>query len=328
MKPGQRSSLSDEAMLLQGDVHPTKRPGPFALAGFSLVAISMITPAAADTVPPDWSVCPPSQIRNGAPNSVQAFWTAPTASDNVGVTRTTATHNSGATFPLGVTTVTYTSFDAANNSGTCSFTITVRDVTPPVIAGRPANITVGTDAGIATALVAWTAPTATDNAAVTSFTSTHSSGDVFALGTTTVTYTASDASGNVGTASFTVTVKDLEAPRILGMPADITRYVPPGQTSVEVTWPPPTATDNVAVTRFLMGRLPSNAFGLGVATVIYTARDAAGNTSTASFTVTVIVGTEPPSLRQVPALGTLATLALAALLSALAMARIGAKRRH
>ncbi len=45
-------------------------------------------------------------------------------------------------------------------------------------------------------------------------TSTHSSGDMFPVGTTTVTYTATDAFGNVSLCSFTVTVEDTEIPDI------------------------------------------------------------------------------------------------------------------
>ena len=62
-----------------------------------------------------------------------ATWTAPTASDNCGVISFTSTHSSGATFPVGTTTVTYTAEDAAGHETICSFTVTVQDNTPPVI---------------------------------------------------------------------------------------------------------------------------------------------------------------------------------------------------
>jgi hypothetical protein len=75
------------------------------------------------------------------------------------------------------------------------------DVTPPVISGCPANISL-TAPGVAT----WTAPTATDNCAVTSLIPTIASGSSFPVGITTVTYTAKDAANNMVTCSFTVTV--------------------------------------------------------------------------------------------------------------------------
>jgi hypothetical protein len=42
-------------------------------------------------------------------------------------------HPSGSSFPVGTTTVHATATDAAGNSSTCSFTVTVNDITPPVI---------------------------------------------------------------------------------------------------------------------------------------------------------------------------------------------------
>jgi hypothetical protein len=40
---------------------------------------------------------------------------------------------SGEFFPVGITTVTYTATDASGNTSSCSFTVTVNDVEPPVI---------------------------------------------------------------------------------------------------------------------------------------------------------------------------------------------------
>ena len=54
-----------------------------------------------------------------------ATWTEPTATDDTGFVILTSTHDSGGTFPIGATTVTYTATDAAGNEATCSFVITV-----------------------------------------------------------------------------------------------------------------------------------------------------------------------------------------------------------
>ncbi len=71
----------------------------------------------------------------------------------------------------------------------------------------PSNINANTDSGLATAVVSWTAPTASDySGGSVTLTSTHNPGGTFSIGTTTVTYTATDPSGNEATASFTVTV--------------------------------------------------------------------------------------------------------------------------
>ncbi|MEW6249230.1 MAG: HYR domain-containing protein [Planctomycetota bacterium] len=52
-------------------------------------------------------------------------WTPPTASDNCGVASFTTTHEPGALFQQGTTTVTYTARDRCNNEETCSFDVTV-----------------------------------------------------------------------------------------------------------------------------------------------------------------------------------------------------------
>ena len=76
----------------------------------------------------------------------------------------------------------------------------------PVISGTPTDISQSTDATVATAVVTWTPPTATDNSGSYTLTSSHNSGDTFSLGATTVTYTAVDDAGNQATDSFMVTI--------------------------------------------------------------------------------------------------------------------------
>jgi len=87
---------------------------------------------------------------------------------------------------------TYQIADLSGNTEQYIQTITVNDVTDPVITGCPADIAQDTDAGICGASVTWAAPVATDNCNVASFVSTHNPGDVFPVGTTMVTYTATD----------------------------------------------------------------------------------------------------------------------------------------
>src|SRR5207245_423096 len=102
-------------------------------------------------------------------------------------------------------------------SATCSTTVNVQDTMPPVISDCPTDVTVDTGPGRTTCdqVASWTEPTASDNCAVTSFTSDHHSGDAFPVGTTTVTYTAMDLVGNTATCSFMVTVMD-DTPPVIG----------------------------------------------------------------------------------------------------------------
>ncbi len=112
---------------------------------------------------------------------------------------------SGSFFPVGTTTVTATATDFASNTDICTFTVTVNDVESPAIAGCPTNMTVPANTAGCSAIVNWSSPVATDNCSAT-LNSTHVSGSVFPLGTTTVMYTATDPAGNSSTCSFDVTV--------------------------------------------------------------------------------------------------------------------------
>lgn len=162
------------------------------------------------------------------------------------------------------------------------------DVEPPDIGNVPNNIVTQTETGLPDAAVTWTTPTITDDTAIASVVATHEPGSRFPLGTTTVTYTATDIFDNSSVASFTVTVVDEESPLIEGLPESITATAAMGDDAVEVTWIEPTATDNVAVVSFTSSHASGQSFPFGTTEVTYTAEDASGNTSTASFTVEIL----------------------------------------
>ena len=83
---------------------------------------------------------------------------------------------------------------------------TFADDEDPVILGMPSNINQSTDAAVATAVVTWTPPTASDNSGTYPLSSSHDPGEIFSLGVTTVSYTAIDYDGNAVTDRFTVTI--------------------------------------------------------------------------------------------------------------------------
>ena len=142
----------------------------------------------------------------------------------------------------------------------------------------PSNITVSNDAGICGANVVYTPPTAFDNCNVT-VTSTHNSGDFFAIGTTTVTYTAADGCGNTAVCSFDVTVNDTEVP-VLSCPGNIIADCN-GVATFTVS-----ATDNCSATVTQTAGLPSGStFPVGTTGISWTATDPSGNTSSCSFNV-------------------------------------------
>jgi hypothetical protein len=132
--------------------------------------------------------------------------TEPTATDNCNGIVTVTNDASLPITAQGTTIVTWTYTDENNNSSIQTQNVILADVTDPVLAGCSSTITQNADALGCGSAVTWTSPTATDNCSAVVITSTHNSGDVFFLGTTTVEYTATDASGNTATCSFDVTI--------------------------------------------------------------------------------------------------------------------------
>src|SRR5581483_7899297 len=229
----------------------------------------------------------------------------PSASDTQdGALTPAGTRSPGSTFPLGTTIVTYTATDAGGLTTAASFTVTVRDTTAPTFSNIPADM--ATEAtGPSGAVVSWTAPTARDLVDPgPTVTSDHNPGETFPLGTTTVTYTARDAAGNEGTASFTITVRDTMAPNFSNVPGNIIVEAT-GPSGAVVSWTPPTVSDLVSASPTVTSNhSPGETFAVGTSTVSYTATDAAGNQSQASFTVTVR-DTTAPSFSNVPGSQTL-----------------------
>ena len=81
-----------------------------------------------DNEDPTISGCPSTQTINTDSGIATgtATWTAPTASDNSGSVTLTPDYNSGDSFAIGTTTVTYTATDSSGNSvSTCTFDIIV-----------------------------------------------------------------------------------------------------------------------------------------------------------------------------------------------------------
>ncbi|MFN8394957.1 MAG: HYR domain-containing protein [Bacteroidia bacterium] len=131
------------------------------------------------------------------------------------VTIQTAGLASGAAFPVGTTTNTFRVTDAAGNTATCSFTVTISDSELPTIT-CPSNITGNNDPGQCSKVVSFAAAVGADNCPgqVTIQTAGLSSGLAFPVGTATNTFRVTDAAGNTATCSFTVTISDTELPTI------------------------------------------------------------------------------------------------------------------
>ena len=181
-------------------------------------------------------------------------------------------------FPIGVTTITYTATDFSMNSATDIQRVTVQDTTEPVLI-LPLNI-ISEATGVLTPLDIGTA-TVTDN--VDTINATNDSPDSFPVGETRVTWTAMDIFGNTATAIQTVTIEDTTRPVFTSFPDDIT--VISGNDTF-VRFETPTATDIFPVT-VLCSHDSGGLFFIGSTLVTCIATDANGNSVRDSFLITV-----------------------------------------
>jgi hypothetical protein len=262
-----------------------------------------------DTVPPVVTVPADFRVEATSPAGALVTFTATASDDRDGPLAPSCSPRSGSPFVLGETTVTCTAGDAAGNSSSESFVVTVSDTTPPTVTPPP-DVVVPTDPGRPTALVTDArlgTPTATDRVGVAEMVrSGVPAGNVFPVGTTTVVYSARDAAGNVGTASQHVTVRDLEPP-VLSVPADVIAEAtsPAGAVVADAVLGMATATDNVpGVTVTRSGVPAGNLFPLGTTIVTYTATDVAGNSASATQQVLVRDTTPPVITLSSPTAGT------------------------
>ncbi|HEX5170221.1 MAG TPA: HYR domain-containing protein [Cyclobacteriaceae bacterium] len=240
-----------------------------------------------DKTPPVINNCPANiAVTASLPCQGTATWTAPTATDVCSAVVLTASHATGATFPVGQTIVTYTAKDNAGNSSICTFTVTVEDKTPPVIENCPNDISVPADAGSCQAKVQWTEPTFTDNCAKGELTSSHLPGDVFPVGTTPVEYKATDIYGNASYCNFDVVVTSNDPPVITGCPGDI-RAEADESGKVSVSWTEPTASSPCGDVTLTSSHSPGDFFSVGSTKVEYTATDDSGVGTTCTFNITV-----------------------------------------
>ncbi|MBK7425686.1 MAG: HYR domain-containing protein [Saprospiraceae bacterium] len=107
----------------------------------------------------------------------------------------------------------------------------------------------------------------------------------FRVGTTFVEYTLSDAVGNTTTCGFTVIVNDISAP-VITCPVDMTVQLGSGECSTSVGFLAGLQ-DNCGGTTFSSVPENGSVFEIGTTSVVVTATDASGNTSTCTFNITV-----------------------------------------
>ena len=200
--------------------------------------------------------------------------------------------------------VTLTVADTAMQTATCTATVTVEDTITPSIT-CPANVTRYANGNceflnLATDLNA----VFTDNCSGATLENDYNFDvnlifEVFPLGVTNVAWTVTDVGGNSNTCSMTITVVDTLAPviscvadTVLNTGAGVCDYLVQG-TEFDATFTDNCSggsiTNNFNNTATLAGEvLPT-----GVTSVVWTATDASGNTSTCTTAITVADTTTP-----------------------------------
>lgn len=185
-----------------------------------------------------------------------------------------------------VITRTWSATNLSGNSSSCVQTITVQDVTPPVIT-CPSPITLNNDAGNCGALVNFAA-TAIDACSGSSVSIAYSQNPntVFNVGTTTVTATATDISGNSSTCTFDVTVLDTENPiaSCKHITIDLDSM---GQLTLLPTDIDNGSSDNCGIQSMLVSPSTFSCADTGLQTVTLTVTDLHGNTAVCTSQVTI-----------------------------------------
>lgn len=286
-------------------------PGPICTGPSTSFTITVNPTPNAVATPPTQTICSGTAmtpiVLTGNVAGTVFNWTRNNTVNVTGIPNSGSGNISGT--PVNITgvqqTVIFTITPVANGCTGASITATLIVNKEPTIT-CPANITVNNTPGQCGAIVTYPAATATGSPPPV-ITYSQASGTFFPVGTTTVTATATNICG-VATCTFTITVLDVQPPTIT-CPAPITQNTDVGACVATVATPNPATADNCAVTAVTwvmtgattgsspatginyVGTRPFNlngTTGSGVTTITYTVRDAAGNTATCSFTVTVI----------------------------------------
>lgn len=200
--------------------------------------------------------------------------------------------------PIGANLITCTATDSAGNIGTETYTITVVDATPPILIVPddadvdPVEADPLTGNVAASSINLLTGVSATDNVGVISL-NCAAANDPLTVGPNLVTCTAIDNAGNSSVGSYTITVVDATAPSIT-VPSDFSVNTDPVTGTAS-----PDLNDNVdvfdAVDTNLTATCTADVYPLpmGANLISCTATDTAGNTGTATYTITVVDATPP-----------------------------------
>ncbi|WP_242929066.1 LamG-like jellyroll fold domain-containing protein [Pontibacter vulgaris] len=203
---------------------------------------------------------------------------------------------SGELFPLGTTTNTFVSTDAAGNTSTTSFDVTVTDTQKPTVVTQ--NITVNLDAtGAATITAAQINNGSTDNCSIpaTGYSVDKSIFTCDNVGPNTVTLTVTDVNGNTSSKEAIVTVKDVTAP-IAKVKAITVQLDATGAATITPAMVDNGSSDICGTVTLALSKTTFDCTNLGANTITLTVTDAAGNETTTTATITVEDNVAPKAI--------------------------------
>jgi len=264
--------------------------------GSNNTAVSVVSVTVLDTITPTITMADTVTVYANATCGASVTW-AVLADDNCSYTLS-SNYASGSTFNIGYHNVITTVTDPSGNAVSATTVIEVLDTLAPVWTSSSFVNSIVPNTASCGSFVTWIAPVAFDLCSNVSVTASATNGSSFGLGTHTVTFTATDAAGNSNTQSITFTVVDDIAPEVI-VPSDIVVNNDAGQCGASVTYAAAFALDNCNLDTVYYSHAPGTYFPVGQNQVTVTALDAAGNTSSGMFTITV-VDNEAPTLLSVP----------------------------
>jgi hypothetical protein len=251
-------------------------------------------------VTPPVIVCPGPQTVNANANctGVIGSWTPVSASDNCTANPAVTQSPAPATTLSGhndFKTVTLTANDGNGNTSSCSFTVTLKDVTPPTVVCKPFTAILNA-AGSVAIIPAHVFQSGADNCGTVNLVSVVPNSFTCAnLGNNTVVLTVNDGHGNTATCTAVVTVIDNLPPTMLCKPATLALNAA-GQATLTVAQINNGSSDNCTLTSLSLSQALFTCANLGANTVILTGKDQSGNTATCSATVTVVDNIPPTML--------------------------------
>ncbi|NNE14965.1 MAG: HYR domain-containing protein [Saprospiraceae bacterium] len=252
-----------------------------------------------DTLAPTIANVPQDLTLSGSGTncSVQGIWSIPNAADNCGIMSFESDVANGSFFFEGTTDVTYTATDSCGNATSVTFQVIVEctptcETAPILICPNPFSSCPSTtipDPSISGFAFASPGDTLCQSPIVTYSDSIISSGPCAGVMEIERTWIATDPDNAslITTCVQNISLQDNTPPTLSGVPSDVTISGYGNGCAVPFSWTSPTANDNCNVASLTSSVPNGSAFYEGITTIIFTASDDCGNTTTDSFAVTV-----------------------------------------